>query len=179
MLVVRFGTGATNLDELLGRAIGAICWVGGGLALLGLARADDAADDRDGITALVHLRGHQRSALARARRTTAGWVVMGTICPTAIGLAVLEVALARSLSDLWVAVVLGTGAAAFTAFASVILALVARAAAALNPHRPRLMAAALLLIPELVRTAGLTIPSVPSVLAAVLEQTLKLGAGAA
>jgi len=68
---------------------------------------------------------------------------------------------------------------AYVAVASALLVLLARAAVALWPHRPRLALAGLLLTPELIRAAGIGVPSVPAALAALLAQAFAIGTGVA
>ncbi len=179
MITLHFATSAPSTDPLLEQALLVFTWLGGGLALIGITR-DAALDDAtDGVTTLAHQRGHDRTTLARARWFGAVWVVAFTLAPTTLALTALEIALARSLTDLRVGLALGVAALAYVAVASAALVLLGRAAVALWPRRPRRALAGLVIAPELLRAAGMGVPSVPAALAALLARAFVIGTGVA
>ena len=74
---------------------------------------------------------------------------------------------------------LAAAAVVYLAVASAVLVLLGRAAVALWPCRPRLALAGLVLAPELLRAAGVGVPSVPAALAALLARAFAIGTGVA
>ncbi|HOU91124.1 MAG TPA: hypothetical protein PLU22_08770 [Polyangiaceae bacterium] len=179
MVTLHLGTSAPSTDPLLEQALLIFTWVGGGLAMIGVTR-DAALDDaKDGVTTLAHQRGHDGTALARARWLGSAWVVAATLAPTALAVTALEIALARTLTDLRVGLALAAAAVVYLAVASAVLVLLGRAAVALWPCRPRLALAGLVLAPELLRAAGVGVPSVPAALAALLARAFAIGTGVA
>ncbi len=179
MLTLRLGTSASGLDALLERALAVFTWVGGGLATIGITRDTVTDDERDGITSLVHQRGHDRAAFALARWVGSTWVVGATLAPTTLAVTVFGVVLARTVADLRVGLALCAASIAYVGIASAVLVLLGRVAVALWPLRPRLALVGLLLAPELIRAAGIGVPSVPAALAALLAHACAIGVGVA
>lgn len=177
MVALRFGTAATDLTPLLQRGLIALSWIGGGLAVLGLTRRDPDPAGHGGIAALLGQRGFAPSAVSRAGWIASFGVVAAALTPPGLVLASVLLPLSREMADLPVAAAALVGTALYLLVTSGALAALARVSLVLGPGRPRLTLLTLTLGPELLRAAGLGVPSVPALLAVLLERIFALGTG--
>ena len=175
-IAVSYGIGlaftAGDPTPLLWRALGTLAWLVGGV--YGLAAARDPRES-DGLLALAEARGFSKHELERARfgaalRRTA----RATIGP-ALALTLVPWFRVQSSAELVGCLARTLAVALFALALSVTVAGLARLSAALSPGRGRATLLGLVLLPHAARSLWPSLPSVPSLLAALLDSAIAAG----
>lgn len=174
LVVLPASTGPQVLGSVLARALGTASWIVAGLSALSAARDLRARDEAEGISMLAALRGHDARSLELSRLlATALRIGVGVGLPvlllTAFGCLKVREPSPASWAPSWIAFVLG-----YSVVLGSAVALLARAAAWLNPRRGRLLLALVVLLPELARLVAPTTPSVPRAFAWALTRGREL-----
>jgi hypothetical protein len=154
-------------------ALGWFTWLTAGS--IALAATGQASADDDAVYGLAALRGIGERAIDWARAWAVGKRVFGlSLFPTLlVNLAVLP--FVRSWATVAAAVSVLCGSLAYLALLAVSAGALALAARGLAPERSRLSLAALLFVPELVRSVVSHFPSIPAALSAARQYAVQLG----
>ena len=161
---------------VVARALFWLSWLVAGAAALSAASEFAAVGTDDGFAALLAQRGVTASALRPARLVAAALRIGRAIGLPAVALAILGGALARSSSGLLAMAVLTAWVSGYSLLLAGTLAVLARWSALLHPRRARLLLAALILVPELLRGTYSGVPSIPAFFGALLDQLPARGA---
>jgi hypothetical protein len=167
LLLLPNGGGAATV---VARALFWLSWFVAGVAALSAASEFAAVGTDDGFGALLAQRGLAASALRPARLVAAALRIGRAIGLPGVALAILAGALARSSSGFFSMVVLTALVSGYSLLLGATLAVLARWCALLHPRRARLLLAALILVPELLRGTWSGIPSIPAFFGALLDQ---------
>lgn len=164
-------------EAILSQALVALAWIPTGIVALGAARDQARLDDEGGFVALVRQRGFDAQGLELARfLATARRIARVTGWP-ALVLVLVRASLARStdaaLASAWSAL----GAAVFLLSLAVSVAALARASAILSGGRGRWTLVAIVLVPHVANALFPWMPSVPKMLAAILDIFFSTGTG--
>lgn len=162
-----------GFHHLVHAALISLSWGVGAPAALAAARALAEPGDRCALVALSVQRGFSRAALVRAR-TLAGAVRIARLV-AAPALLLVALAVLRGAHPAW-AVAVAPAVIVYAAALGACLAVSAYFAAELSPRYPRAFLVLLVLGPVLIQQAYTPLPSLPSLLAAVLNQLLEAGA---
>jgi hypothetical protein len=163
------------LNTLAVQALSWLSWLTAGLATLSLARDIARRDEQDGIAILAQQRGVEPAALAVARLLATIRVLFRATAPQALTLALLALALSKSVPTAVGRGLLCVGVGAYVALLAVVLAATARWASALSPARGRSVAVALLLGPHLARSVWPSVPSVVAWFESLLRELERIG----
>lgn len=178
-IAVPFASRAASGDASLGvvrSAVEALAWVAGGAIALSVAGRATSDADR-AVVQLARQRGFSTRAIAWAELLAPGRRALRVVGAPAVLVAVLSLAFARDLATLLARLVLVLGVALFAVALALAVALLVSLSRALSGGRSRLVLLALVLVPEVLRTFVPSLPSVPSLLGALLDQVIAIGGG--
>ena len=161
------------IQGLMHAALGSLSWVVGALAAFGTAGILAQQAEGDGLRALASQRGFDARAVWRARTLASALRIARLLGIPALLL--VGVAVARGQSLAW-AIVTAPAAIVYAAALGLCLAILAHVSAALSPRHPRVLLAALLLMPLLISQAYPAVPSLQQVFAALLDGLFGIGA---
>jgi len=154
-------------------ALGWLTWLGaGGVAL---AATGATSPDDDAVFGLAALRGIGERELAWARAWAVGRRVLHLLFVPVILVNLAPLPFVRSWQGAAAAASVLWGSLAYVGLLAVTVGALVLAARSLAPAKSRLGLAALVLIPEIVRSLVAHFPSVPSALSGAREFVLRFG----
>jgi len=162
------------LEGLLLQALRSASWFVAGLCAFSAARDLARRDFEEGVTALVAQRGHDARSLELSRGLAAAqFIALWIGVPSSILALIAWIKTADPARWAWTAGWLGF-VIVYSSLLGIVVAGLARAASRLSPHRGRSLLAAFVFVPELLRTAWPSVPSVPAVFAWALDRAAEL-----
>ncbi|HEY3498968.1 MAG TPA: hypothetical protein VGK73_29960 [Polyangiaceae bacterium] len=171
-LLIAFDPG--DPGALLLRGLGTLAWIVGGI--YGLAAARDTGDgETDGVLALARARGFTRRELERARAGTSVRRTLHALAGPALLLALVPAFRAESSGELANGLARTLGVLSFVVILSASVACAARLSALLSPGHGRTALLGCVLLPHAARSLWPSLPSIPSLLGALLEWAVRLG----
>lgn len=160
-------------DKVVVAALGWLTWLSG--SLLALSAAGNAADD--GATrALALARGFSHRAIDRAQLAAVGRRAVRVVGAPAVLLAVVALALARSLNVALSRLMLLVGVLGYVGLVAVMAVVLVRVARALGPRHPRRALLLLVLLPHVLRELFPRLPSAPALIGFVAGELASMGA---
>jgi hypothetical protein len=179
VIAMPFVARSSRGDGSAGLVVTALAWLtwlaAGPVALSAANRSNDAEDGA--ITALAASRGYPAAWMSVARSLAVARRIRQLVGIPALLLSLGALGFSRTLVTLGArALTVGT-VAGYVFVLSAILGLTVHLARALTPDRPRTLFLALIVVPHFARLVFPSLPSVPSVLGALLHHLVVPGAG--
>jgi len=154
-------------------AVGTLSWFAGGIIALSAAGAVDGDDEA--VLALARQRGWGPRALAWAAFWAVARRVAAVVGLPALVLSLEVLALSVRGGAIASRAFLVVGVSVYVAVLSAAIAVLTRLATSLSPTRGRWLVVFLVVLPEALRSIFPTLPSLPQLLGALLDQVVAIG----